>query len=86
MAKATPLEVLRRGLKALKKRHMARCETFLTQLKDETGIAPEDEEWLDQDGNAVDETKALDLLSRRPLTMRGVTTDSGTNARLQFRG
>ena len=70
MAKATPLEVLRRGLKALRKRHAARRETLLTQLKAKT-IAPEDEEWLDQDGNAADEVQALDLLKKASDYERG---------------
>jgi hypothetical protein len=63
MAKSNPLDVLRRGLKALQKRHASRREKLLAQVKAKT-ISSEDEYWLDHDGNAVEETQVLDILER----------------------
>jgi hypothetical protein len=50
---------------------VARRETLLTQLAAKTPIAPEDEEWLDQAGNAVDEIQALNLLKKASDYERG---------------
>ena len=56
------IDVLKKGLKTLKK-HVASCKTQLeADLKAGNIISAEEEEWLDGAGNLVDEERVIKAL------------------------
>ena len=58
----TPLHVLHKGLAKLKDSVKERKENLLACLNRKEKISDEDEEWLDNGGNVVDEEAVLNLL------------------------
>jgi hypothetical protein len=67
-----PLEVLKKGLKLLQKQVKTRKDKLQAQLAEKKTISPQDEEWLDQDANLVDEQKLLDDLEKASDYERGL--------------
>lgn len=59
-----PLHTLRKGLAKLKDSVEARRDNLLACLNRKERISDEDEEWLDNAGNLVDEEAIVDLLER----------------------
>ena len=57
-----PLHVLQKGLAKLKDSVRERKNNLLACLNRKERISDEDEEWLDNAGNTVDEEAVLDLL------------------------
>jgi hypothetical protein len=57
-----PLEVLQKGLDILKNRVKAKKEALQAQLAEAKSISSQDEQWLDQDANLVDEQQVLEVL------------------------
>jgi hypothetical protein len=57
-----PLHVLQKGLLKLKNSVKGRKDTLLECLRRGEKISDEDEEWLDNAGNLVDEEAVVDLL------------------------
>ena len=57
-----PLDVLQKGLSKLKNSIKERKDNLLTCLNRKEKISDEDEEWLDNAGNVVDEEAVVDLL------------------------
>lgn len=57
-----PLEVLRKGLKALRKQVKTRREKLQGLLAARKKISPQDEEWLDNEGNLVVEEQIVENL------------------------
>ena len=66
-----PLEVLRKGLKILKKQFKAKKEALQAQLAEKKSISSQDEQWLDHDANLVDEQQALEALENASDYERG---------------
>jgi SOS response regulatory protein OraA/RecX len=67
-----PLEVLKKGLKLLQKQVKTRKDKLQAQLAEKKTISPQDEEWLDQDANLVNEQKLLDDLEKASDYERGL--------------
>ena len=66
------IDVLKKGLKTLKK-HIASCKTQLkANLKAGNIISADDEEWLDGAGNLIDEGCVVELLDIEPDYERGL--------------
>ena len=59
-----PLHVLQKGLAKLEDSIKARKENLLARLNKKERISNEDENWLDNAGNLVDEELVVDLLER----------------------
>ena len=57
-----PIQVLQKGLRKLKDSVKSRKNNLLTRLNRKEKISDEDEEWLDNTGNLVDEECVVDLL------------------------
>jgi hypothetical protein len=57
-----PIDVLKKGLKALRKQNEARKSKIQADLDAQKSITESDEEWLDGEGNLVDEERVIDLL------------------------
>jgi len=57
-----PLEVLRKGLKVLESQVKTRKEALQTRLAERKSISLQDEQWLDNDANLVDEQQVLEAL------------------------
>ena len=57
-----PIDVLKKGLKALRKQNEARKSKIQADLDAQKSITESDEEWLDGEGNLVDEECVIDLL------------------------
>ena len=58
----SPLAVLRKGLNVLEKHVSARKSKLQALLQWNEKLSTVDEEWLDRDGNLVDEQRVLDTL------------------------
>ena len=56
------IDVLKKGLKFLKKRVASRKEQLEADLKAGHIISAEDEEWLDGAGNLIDEERVVEVL------------------------
>ena len=61
----THLSVLRAGLAKLRELTNTRKNELLAQLQNQEKISSVDEEWLDNEGNLVDEEAVVSLLERR---------------------
>lgn len=59
-----PLDVLRKGLKRLRSDVKAKKDCLLAQLADRRPITSQDEHWLDNDANLVDEERILEALEK----------------------
>jgi predicted transcriptional regulator len=59
-----PVEVLKKGLNILQTQAKARKARLESQLAAKKTISSEDERWLDNDANFVDECQILDVLER----------------------
>ena len=59
---ATPIDVLKKGLKALRKQIDGRKSKIQADLDAQKSITESDEAWLDEEGNPVDEERVIDLL------------------------
>ncbi|KAF5336776.1 hypothetical protein D9757_015540 [Collybiopsis confluens] len=59
---APPLEVLKKALSALKKKHRTRAEKLRQKLAKKEKRSEEDEAWLDGEANLVDEERVIDKL------------------------
>ena len=57
-----PIDVLNKGLKALRKQNEARKSKIQADLDAQKSITESDEEWLDREGNLVHEERVIDLL------------------------
>lgn len=57
-----PLKVLQKGLKVLESQVKTRKEVLQTRLAERKSISPQDEQWLDNDANLVDELQVLEAL------------------------
>ena len=57
-----PIDMLKKGLKALRKQNEARKLKIQADLDAQKSITESDEEWLDGEGNLVDEELVIDLL------------------------
>ena len=57
-----PLQVLKGGLSKLKETVKKRKESLLSRLREQQKISSEDEDWLDQEANFVDEEALVDML------------------------
>jgi len=62
MAKKSPLELLKCGLAKLKSGIKERADILRACLAREEKISSEDEDWLDNSGNLVDEQAVVDRL------------------------
>jgi hypothetical protein len=58
----TPIDVLKKGLKTLRKQTDARELKIQADLNAQKSITESDEAWLDGEGNLVDEERLIDLL------------------------
>ena len=67
-----PLEVLKMGLASLKRQIAAKKNHLTTRLKNKQPISEDDEAWLDNAGNTVDEDRVLDLLENTSDYERGL--------------
>ena len=56
------LDVLQKGLKVLTNRVKTKKEALEAQLAERKAISPEDEQWLDNEANLVDEQQVLEDL------------------------
>lgn len=68
-----PIQVLQKGLRKLKDSVKSRKNNLLTRLNRKEKISDEDEEWLDNAGNLVDEECVVDLLERASNYEHGLT-------------
>ena len=66
------IDVLKKGLKTLKKRVASRKTQLEANLKAGNIISAGDEEWLDGAGNLVDEEHVVELLDIEPDYERGL--------------
>lgn len=66
-----PLETLK-GLSALRDEVQARKTALEAQLSRREKILEEDEVWLDNDGNAIDEELVIEALENAPHYERGL--------------
>ena len=57
-----PIDMLKKGLKALRKQNEAQKSKIQADLDVQKSIMESDEEWLDGEGNLVDEELVIDLL------------------------
>ena len=67
-----PLDILKSGLNALKKQVFNRKTGLEAQLRSKERISEADEEWLDNEGNVVDEQRVLDALEAASDYERGL--------------
>ena len=58
----TPLDIIKSGLSKLQKEVRTRKDDLTARLHRKETPSPEDEEWLDHDGNLVEEEAVVDLL------------------------
>ena len=58
----TPIDVLKKGLKTLRKQTDARKLNIQADLKAQKSTTESDEAWLDGEGNLVDEERVINLL------------------------
>ena len=59
-----PLDVLKKGLKLLQHRVKAKREEIQARLADKKSISSQEEKWLDNEANLVDEQQVLDTLEK----------------------
>jgi hypothetical protein len=57
-----PLDILKKGLDKLSQRIKKRKDELSKQLSQKEAISPADEQWLDNEGNTVDEQRVLEVL------------------------
>jgi hypothetical protein len=74
-----PLDVLKKGLSKLKDSIEERKDNLLACLNRKEKISDEDEEWLDNAGNVVDEEAVVDLLENASDYEHGQITDYFTH-------
>jgi len=67
-----PLEVLRKGLKLLENQVNSRRTDLQTRLAEKKSISSQDEKWLDDDANLVNEQRVLDTLDKASDYERGL--------------
>ena len=58
----SPVDVLQKGLKKLEDQHRERKEKLLATLKAKRTISEEDQDWLDDAANLVDEERVVEAL------------------------
>jgi hypothetical protein len=68
-----PLHVLKKGLAKLTDSIKARKDNLLARINGKERISDEDEEWLDNAGNLVDEEAVVDLLENASDYEHGLT-------------
>ena len=56
------LDVLKKGLNTLEKQFKTRKEKLLATLAEKKRISPQDEEWLNDEANLVNEWRVIDAL------------------------
>ena len=66
------LDVLQNGLKKLEKQVNTRKKELETRLAEKKSITSQDEKWLDQEANFVDEQQVLDALEKASDYERGL--------------
>jgi hypothetical protein len=66
-----PLDVLKKGLKLLQRRVKAKREEIQARLADKKSISSQEEKWLDNEANLVDEQQVLDTLEKASDYERG---------------
>ena len=57
-----PIEILKKGLTRLRNQVQDRKTRLLAELRASRPISDTDQEWLDNDGNLVDEERVVDVL------------------------
>jgi hypothetical protein len=67
-----PLQILKKGLKKLSERIKDRKNELTAKLADTESISPSDKEWLDNEGNTVDEQRVVETLEMASDYERGV--------------
>jgi hypothetical protein len=67
-----PLEVLRKGLKILEKQVNSRRMDLQTHLAEKKPISSQDDKWLDNNANLVNEQYVLDTLDKASDYERGL--------------
>ena len=68
----TPLDVIKGGLSKLRKEVRKRKDDLTARLNQKETHSPEDEEWLDHDGNLVEEEVVVDLLEKALKKLRTI--------------
>ena len=58
------IEIIKRGLKVLEATFALRKSQLLARRAENKSITSEDERWLDEEGNLVDEHVAVDVLEK----------------------
>ncbi len=58
------VEKLQQGLKALERQTLSRKVALQARLAQKKSLSPEDEAWLDNEANLVDERFAIDILEK----------------------
>ncbi|TFK17609.1 hypothetical protein FA15DRAFT_710633 [Coprinopsis marcescibilis] len=66
MASNPALEILTEGLSILTKQDQERREELTRRLQKQEKLTEEEEDWLDHEGNHVDEQRALNALKEAP--------------------
>lgn len=66
-----PLDVLRKGLERLQSDVKARKDSLLAQLANRRPITSQEEHWLDNDANLIDEECILEALEKASCYERG---------------
>ena len=67
-----PLEVLKKGLAKLSQKTKTKQDELTAKLSRSETILSADEQWLDHDGNLIDEQHVLDILESASDYDRGV--------------
>ena len=67
-----PLEVLKKGLAKLSQKTKTKQDELTAKLSRSETILSADEQWLDHDGNLIDEQHVLDILESASDYNRGV--------------
>ncbi|KAH8985149.1 hypothetical protein EDB92DRAFT_2029269 [Lactarius akahatsu] len=68
-----PLKVLKRGFSEFSGKIKERKDTLIKKLSRGEAISPSDEQWLDHEGNTIDEECILEVLQSAPDYERAVS-------------
>ena len=66
------LDILKKGLVKLKKSFKTKKEQLEARLSRQETISSSDEQWLDNEGNTIDEQRVIDILETSSNYERGV--------------
>ena len=68
-----PLDTIKKGLNILRKQTHEHKTKLQADLQAKKKLSEQDEQWLDGEGNLVDEERVVDLLKRASNYDRGLT-------------